>query len=61
MFHYDELLFNERFVSVFRIPYGEVDEFEADGYDRPVNDTFLQFSRNPMLFFFTTTITSVIT
>jgi len=40
MFAYEKLLFNERFVSVFRIPYGDGDEFEADGYDRPTSDAF---------------------
>ena len=40
MFDYDKLLHNKLFVSDFRIPYGEGDEFEADGYDRPASDAF---------------------
>lgn len=39
MFDYHKL-FNEWCVSYFRIPYGEGDEFEVDGYDRPASGTF---------------------
>jgi hypothetical protein len=28
--------------SGFRIPHGERDEFEADGYDRPATESFCQ-------------------
>jgi len=40
MFDQDKLLFNERLFFVFRIPYGEGDEFHSDGYDLPANDDF---------------------